>query len=299
MHSAMDHSQHTRFSDPGEFAELLADVAVDVESLSAVSRNVIVHYRASGHELPDHSRGDINSRWLERALAVDQSRHAAPLDRAREVTERVQGCCRDHTLFCVGALRHHGVPARSRVGFGGYFIEGWHHDHVIVEAWMNGRWRRFDSEVEEPPAALPSAHDIEWDEPGGSGFVTAAQAWAAHRRGDIDASKYGVDPLLPQFAGPRFIFDQVIHEVAHRFGDELLLWDAWGRMGELEEPVSDADARWLDEIAALLLASDRGDAGAEEELLTCYRADPGLHPGETIIQASPYGDPPMEVRLER
>ena len=106
-----------------------------------------------------------------------------------------------------------------------------------------------------------------------------------------------VDPTVPGLRGARFVFDEVIHEVAHRFGDELLLWDAWGRIGEPGAPVSEADADWMDAIAALLLAADAGDEAAERALLEQYRADDGLHPGPIVTQASPYGDPPLAISL--
>jgi hypothetical protein len=297
--AAMDHASHTPYSDPAAYAELVRAVPTEPTELAAVARNVIVHYRASGYELPQETRHEVNSRWVTQILAADQGRHPWPLDQPREVTSRVQGCCRDHTLFCVAAMREHGIPARSRVGFAGYFVEGWHHDHVIVEAWLDGRWRRFDAEVEEPRASLPTPTDIPPDRPGGSGFVTAAQAWTAHRRGEIDPETYGVDPAVPIFRGPRFVFDEVIYEVAHRLGDELLLWDAWGRIGEPGSPVTDQDARWLDDVAALLLAADAGDLDAEHRLRAMYRTDEGLHPGATVVQASPFGDDPIQVALER
>jgi hypothetical protein len=272
---------------------------IDPEALSAVARNIIVHYRASGHELPTETRGDINARWLEAILTADQSRHRKPFDHPRPPTERVQGCCRDHTLFCVGVLRSNGIPARSRVGFAGYFVDGWHHDHVIVEAWLDGRWRRFDPEVDTSRPALMAPMDIGDCGLDSTGFVTAAQVWLGYRRGDIDPDTYGVDPGVPIFRGKRFVFDEVIYEVAHRFGDELLLWDAWGRIGEPGSPVSDTDAQWLDEIADFLGAADAGDEGAERKLLQRYRNDSGLRPGATVIQASPYGDPPIEVQLDQ
>jgi transglutaminase superfamily protein len=297
MSAVIDHARHTPYSDPGRFAALVSALPVDPAALSAVSRNVIVHYRASGHELPDATRDEINARWVDRILAADQERHPWPLDRPREVTSRVQGCCRDHTLLCIAALRTHGIPARSRVGFAGYFVDGWHHDHVVVEAWLDGRWRRFDSEVEAPLQRLLSPTDIPSDSAEGCGFVTASQVWAAYRGGDLDPDTYGVDPDIPGLHGPRFVFDEVIYEVAHRFGDELLLWDGWGRMGELDAPVSEEDAAWVDEVAALLLAADEGDLEAEHRLLARYRADDGLHPGPTIIQASPFGADPVHVSL--
>ena len=297
--AAIDHARHTPYTSPGPYAALLEALPTSPDELSAVARNVVVHYRASGEVLPEATRGEVNSRWIAAMLAADQSRHPAPLGVARAVTDRVQGCCRDHTLLCVAALREHGIPARSRVGFAGYYVEGWHHDHVIVEAWLDGRWRRFDSEVEAALPGMPQPMDFSFDTAGGRGFVTAAAAWLAHRRGELDVSNHGVDPSMPLFAGERFVFDEVIYEVAHRFGDELLLWDSWGRIGVPGSPVSDDDAAWMDEVATMLIAADAGDVEVERRLLDRYRDDPGLRPGRTVMQHSPFGDDSVEVELHR
>ena len=104
---------------------------------------------------------------------------------------------------------------------------------------------------------------------------------------------------MPELLGERFVFDEVIYEVAHRFGDELLLWDFWGKIGEPGEAITESDAAWLDGIAALLLAADAGDLDAEQALLDQYRSDDGLHPGSRVRQGSPYGNPPIEVSLDR
>ena len=293
----VDHASHSRYSDPGEWVALVAAVPADPVGVSEVARNLIVHYRASGLPLPAETRDDVHSRRLERILALDQSRHATPLAEFREPMERVQGCCRDHTLFCVGVLRQHGVPARSRVGFAGYFHDDYHVDHVIVEAWLGDRWRRFDPELEEPRPGVEDPTDMGPSEPAGQGFVTAAEAWMAYRSGLIDPDRYGVDPDMPLFRGPRFLFDEVIYEVAHRFGDELLLWDCWGRMGVPGEPVSESDAGWLDEVVELVLAADGGDVEAEKRLHDRYRLDEGLRPGSTVMRASPFGEELVEVRL--
>lgn len=298
MQSVIDHSRHSAFSDPGRYGGLLTGLATDPAALSVVARNVIAHYRASGDVLPAKTRHEIDSRWLEVILAADQSRHPWPLSHDRPLPQRVQGCCRDHTLFCVGVLRSHGIPARSRVGFAGYFVEGWHHDHVIVEAWLDGRWRRFDAELDGPCPAVPDPTDIGPSRTDQLGFVTAAQVWAGHRRHELAPATYGVDPAIPALHGERFVFDEVIHEVAHRFGDELLLWDSWGRMAQPGDGLSEEAADWLDAIVALLLAADGGDLDAERELLRRYRSDEGLHPGSAVLQLSPFGDPAVRVRLD-
>ena len=201
--SIMPCTRRTRI--PSGTPRLLADVPTDPPALAAVARNVIVHYRASGHELPMATRDEINARWLEDILAADQGRHPWPLTEPREVTDRVQGCCRDHSLFCVGVLRSHGIAARSRVGFAGYFIDGWHHDHVIVETWLDDRWVRFDSEVDAPRPSLPTPMDIGPCRLDGTGFVTAAEAWVGlpprgDRRRHVRRRSGGArlpGPLLP------------------------------------------------------------------------------------------------------
>ena len=136
----IDYASHSAYSDPAGWAPLLAEVPAEPVRLSAVARNVIAHYRAQAEALPESTRDDIHLRWLDRILAADQSRHSGPLAAERPLAERVQGCCRDHTLFCVGALRQHGIPARSRVGFATYFHPDWNHDHVVVETWRGGGW---------------------------------------------------------------------------------------------------------------------------------------------------------------
>lgn len=293
------HRAQSRFSDPRRFAALLTPISPQPADLSTVARNVIVHYRASGHILPSDTRDDINLRWVERLLETDQDRHVAPLTVPRDATARAQGCCRDHTLLCVSALRAHGIPARSRVGFAGYFIAGWHHDHVIVEVWVGGQWQRFDPELGDPTPDVTTPTDMAWSSAQGRGFVSAANAWLAHRRGEIDPETFGVDPSIPVHRGPQFLFNEVIIEIAHRFGDELLLWDGWGRMGEPGTPVSDDDASWVDRVAELLAAADEGDSDAEHRVLEQYRRDDGLHPGTTVLQASPLSDDLMPVDISR
>jgi hypothetical protein len=55
--------------------------------------------------------------------------------------------CRHSALLACAALRHHGEPARVRVGFADYFRPGFHDDHWITEHWDGGRWRLMDPEL--------------------------------------------------------------------------------------------------------------------------------------------------------
>jgi hypothetical protein len=303
----VDHARHTPYSRPGKYAALLdealgchraADLATErvlLEMVSSLARNLVVHYRGSGHPLPAATQSDINLRWVEDILDTDQSRHGAPLRTVRAVTERVQGCCRDHSLLSVSALRQLGFPARSRVGFASYFAPAWFTDHVVAELWIGGRWVRFDPEIDGPGAALATPADL----PSGPGapFLTAAQAWLGHRDGSLDVSRFGVGEGL-NLSGDWFVHRYVIAEVAHRFGDELLLWDTWGAMSnDLSTAAPDA-ITLVDAVAGLLIAADQGDRDAEAELLARYLGDPRLHPGGTVRCLDPRGEV-AEVLLER
>lgn len=288
MPTAELYAQHSPYTDPGEFGALLDVLPTDPEELGVAARNVITHYR-SGFELPEERRDEVHSRWVRRILQTDQLRHPIPLLAGREYLERVFGCCRDHTLFCVATLRQHGMPARSRVGFAGYLMEDFFADHVVVEQWTGTRWRRFD------PEQSPDRDDFDMlDLPIGpqAPFVTAAEAWGEARAGRVDPRSYGIFPGSP-IGGMRFIRDYVIREVAHRQRDELLLWDQWGAM---TRPVEETE-EFIDEVAGLLLDADAGDAAAEAELEARYAEDDRLNPRSRVTQLSPYGMGAIDVQL--
>lgn len=284
MSTLDQYARHSAYSDPGPYAHRLDALPTDIRELTAVVRNVIVHYRGSGIAFAPDRLDEINSRWLERILAADERRFGVPLDVPRPEAERVPGCCRDHTLLTVAALRQRGVPARSRVGFASYFEKDFHHDHVVAEFWDGGRWVWVDAELDPANGWGFDPFDV----PRSTAFASAAEVWSAHRRGEIDVDRYGVSPDLP-LRGEWFAYDEVLIELAHRRGDELLLWDGWGAMAD---PVTGegGDFGLVDEIAALLLAADGGDDAAEDELARRYAADPRLHPGERVHCHSPTGN---------
>jgi hypothetical protein len=284
------YARHSPYTDPGRYRKLLAAVPTDLPGLSAVIRNVLVHYR-SGVPLAGDRLAEIDNRWVDRILATDQGRHPVPLGQPRANEQRVAGCCRDFTLLGVAALREHGLAARSRIGFAGYFVPGFWVDHVIAEVWNGDRWVFADLQldpadphwgfdVQDMPVTVGSAADP------APVFATAAQVWTGYRRGELDPQRYGVGPDVP-IGGPWFIRNYVLHELAHRQCEELLLWDAWGE--GTQATVEGTDVGLIDEVAALLLAADDGDAAAEEQLADRYRTDPRLRHDGSVLCISPRG----------
>lgn len=298
-------AQHTPYSDPGDLAGLLAAVPPDPATIGTAARNVIVHYREEQSVLPEGSRSDVNLRWLARTLATDQERHGTPLDRPRALTERVQGCCRDHALLACAVLRQHGIAARGRVGFARYFDDngaaGFAYDHVLVEARLGGpraRWVRFDPAIPAPREGLDTPLDL----PTGpdSPFPTAAEVWRSFRAGDVDPARFGAVPDTP-LRGPWFIQQYVLRDLAHRHGDELLLWDSWGAMTDPRTPLPEDVLTLTDQVADLTVAADAGAPGAEEQLTALYTTRAGLRPGATVRRHDPFSpqEPPVVEDLTR
>lgn len=281
-----DYARHSAYSDPGPHADLLRAVDPTPAATGAAACATIVHYRAGSPELTDAQRADIDQRWLAAILGTAVARQPGPLDAARDVTRQVAGCCRDHTLFSLGVLREHGVPARSRIGFAGYFNAPFFNDHVVVEHWdaVSERWVRWDPELPDDgtwgfdPRDMPTGPT--------SPFPTAGEVWRAIRAGEVDPASYGVDPGMPHLGGKDFVRGYVLLELAHRMRDEVLLWDVWGGtpddvpgVAELwaqeapddrGEPTSDELDVLADDVAALLVAADAGDAAAEAALAERY-----------------------------
>jgi hypothetical protein len=283
----MDYAIQTRFSDPGPYAGLYDALPDDVGGIAAMVRNLLIHYRAGGIEFTGERLAEIDNRWVSAILATDQKRNGTALATPREPIDRVVGCCRDYTLLFVSMARHKGIPARSRVGFGDYFVEGFNPDHVVAEYWNGDRWVMVDAELD--PADPKHPFDVA-DMPRGR-LRSAAEVWRGYRDGELDGDRFGVDPnpdLPLKLHGGWFIRNYVHYQLAHLNGDELLLWDNWGAMSDTLEG---ADVELTDRIADLMIASDNGDETATKEANDLYRTDPRLTFTGRSFVTSPAGGP--------
>ncbi|GAA1693954.1 transglutaminase-like domain-containing protein [Kribbella yunnanensis] len=288
----MDYALQTPYSDPGEFAHLFDALPDDIPAIGAVVRNLLIHYRGGGIEFTGDRLAEIDHRWVSSILATDEHRNGTALAVPREPFDRVVGCCRDYTLLFVSALRHKGIPARSRIGFAVYFGEGFNHDHVVAEYWNGDRWVMTDAQLD--PADDHPFNTL--DMPTGP-FVSAAEAWRDARAGRVDPDVYGVEPGVNvgglTLHGFWFIRTYVYYQLAHLMGEELLLWESWGDLGPT---FTEAEAVATDELAELLIAADNGDDAAWKELVNRY---PTLGPNGRTFLTSPSGRPHAWVELAK
>lgn len=277
------YARHSRLSDPGEQADFLARFPSEPAELGRVIRNLTAHYRATPG-IPEARLTEADTRWMSAILRRLRDASDAPLGEPRPLEARFVGCCRDDALLFVAAMREHGVPARSRVGFAPYFSPAFFHDHVIAEYWNGARWVRLDPELE------PSRYDFDTQDLPPEAFLTAAQVWQGIRAGGLDPTRFGVFPDAPDFLrGEGFIRRNLLLELAALNGMEVLLWDSWGLMDTPAEALTKDDLALLDEVAAALIADD-------DAALTRLSQDPRLTV-PPVLRSWPRSGGEVEVRL--
>ncbi len=245
----------SRVSDPGGHARRLDAMPADPARLVDAVSGLVLHQlfvRSLGITPDPDSVDDVDARTMEKILARILARDPAPLDVARPPERRFIGICRDYALLACAVLRHHGTPARARVGFATYFAPGFHDDHWVCEYASDGRWRLLDPELSPRVRAhfgiTFSPADVPRDQ-----FVTAGEAWRRLRRGAIDPATIGVKSV--GLHGAWFVAGNVLKDLAALNKREMLGWDYWGMSRAFSGPgatVSESAAARLDAVAAVI-----------------------------------------------
>lgn len=277
------YSQPARFTSPGNHSDALAGLPADLPALAEAAHGLIVHEhltRIYDFELAGERRASVHIRPVSRLLDQITAEDGRPLDVAREPSARVPGNCRHFTVFTVAALRAHGIPARARCGFGGYFGTGWYEDHWVCEYWdaEQGRWTLADAQIDDVQRKVfgigLNVLDVSRDD-----FLIAGDAWLRCRAGLADPGKFGVSHMKE--AGYWWIAANLLRDVAALNNVEMLPWDIWGEMlGPGEEP-DQAQIALFDQLAVLTTEADVGFA----ELAARYQSDPRLTVPASVFNA--------------
>jgi hypothetical protein len=274
------YSQPAGFTSPGNHAGALAGLPAGLAALTEVAHGLIVHEHMAGmygFELAQDRRASVHIRPVSRLLDQITGEDDRPLDVAREPSARVPGNCRHFTVLTVAALRAHGIPARARCGFGGYFGTGWFEDHWVCEYWdaTAGHWALADAQIDD---VQRKAFGVGFDvlDVSRDDFLVAGDAWLRCRAGLADPGKFGLSMLGE--AGYWWIADNLLRDVAALNNMEMLPWDVWGEMLRPNEEPDEAQAAFFDQLAVLTTDPDAGFA----ELTVRYRADPRLTVPPTV-----------------
>ncbi len=243
-------------TDPREQAGLFDDLPADIPALCEVVQGLLIHVfwaERYGRKLSEDAQHTLNVRPVDAKLALMRQASDLPLSRARPIEQRQVGNCRDFSTLLCAMLRHQGVPARARCGFGRYFLPGHYEDHWVCEYWNagEGRWMMVDAQLDAlQRQALGIAFDP-CDVPADQ-FWTGGKAWQVCRAGQANPDDFGIFDMH----GLWFIRGDLLRDLAALNKIELLPWDGWGLADQDEATLDASDLRLLDRVAALSLAGN-------------------------------------------
>ena len=243
-------------TDPRAHASLYEDLPKDVPGLVKVVQGLMVHIfwaRAYQLELSEARQAEVNLRPVPRKLARILELDPAPLYQSRQNVVKLVGNCRDFTVLTVSLLRSKDIPARSRCGFGTYFMPNHYEDHWVLEYWnaAQERWVWVDAQMDElQQNALKLPFDP-LDMPVGA-FVTGGKAWQMARRGEADPDCFGIF----EFKGMDFIKGNLLRDLLALNKFEVLPWDFWGLLNTPVAEMSAADLARLDQAAQICHAAE-------------------------------------------
>lgn len=264
-------TQQGRMSDPGAHISLFENLPTSIADLVKLVQGVTIHVfwaERYGLRVPPERMDELQLRYMERRLARTLELDARLLTEPRPLDKKLLGNCRDHSLLLASMLRHQGIPARARCGFGAYFMPDHFEDHWVAEYWTDSqnRWVLVDAQLDALQRDVLKIDFDPLDVPRDQ-FIVGGKAWQMCRSGEQDAEKFGIFDMH----GLGFVRGNLLRDVASLNKMELLPWDCWGVIlaEQLDTP---DDLSLLDEVASLSAA----DVPDFEALRSYYESEPRL-----------------------
>jgi hypothetical protein len=239
----------------GRHESALRELPASVPELMETVQGLLIHRDLTWmYDVPrsDAHVATSNLRSVERILDHLLA-DGRPITEARQPAERVGATCRDFTVLTLAALRAHGVPARARCGFGGYFPGDTMMDHWVAEYRRDGRWVLADAQIDGRQRAEWGI-DFDTADVPRDAFVVAGLAWQRCRAGQDDPNRYGLS-AVDEF-GDWWIAANLVRDVAALADLELLPWDVWGVMPEPADEITPELVELFDELAAITTDPD-------------------------------------------
>lgn len=277
-------------SDPAVNADLLAGLPSEIPALVECVQGNLLHIfwaERYGVKLTNEQKGGVQVRTAAERLRRIHAANPAPLSVARPPDQRSVGNCRDFTLLTVSLLRRQGIPARSRCGFGTYFLPDHYEDHWVAEYWDGGRWVQVDAQLDR---LQQDALKIDFDplDVPHDRFLNGGRAWKLCREEGVDPEKFGIFDMH----GLWFVAGDLLRDLAALNKMELLPWDCWGVLLEDHYTASEEALALLDRAAAMALVDN-----------TQFDAMQALYAGSDrlrvppVIASFPTGPTPVQITL--
>lgn len=237
----------------GSLARLFDPLPANARSLGRIVQGLVLHkYMAAayGVQLPASREDESHIRHVEEMLDQILAYDNCSLSIARTAEKRLAGVCGHFTVLLVAMLRHKGIPARERAGFGAYFNAPYFEEHVLCEYWNDAenRWVLLDTQFDDVwQDALKPRHDV-FDVPRDQ-FLTASAAWTLCRTGKSDPKLFGI--CNGNLRGLWFIAAELVRDIAALNKMEVLVWDVWGAMPKPNAELDDEQIAFFDHLAEL------------------------------------------------
>ena len=278
-------------TDPGEHSALLMGLPAEIPALAKIGQKNLLHIfwaERYGQVLDEARKAEVGIRRASTMLGCIKAKDDRLLTVSRPPDKRLIGNCRDFTVMMCTLLRHQGIPARARCGFGTYFLPDHYEDHWVAEYWNaeEQRWVLVDAQLDDFQVAILGVRFDPCDVPRDQ-FVTGGAAWQMARSGKADPDSFGIFDMH----GLWFIRGNLIRDMAAFSKMELLPWDWWGLM-LAEDAQSEGNLAFLDHVAELALAGNEAFA----EIRALYEDDPRLRV-PPIITSFPAGPEPQTVDI--
>lgn len=267
------YTQQSVTTDPGEYVHLYADLPSDIPALCTVTQNMLLHVfwiPAYGVEISEERKKEVNIRTVAGMLARIAELDDQPITVARTPEKRLVGNCRDFTVFLCSMLRHKGIPARARCGFGRYFTPGKYEDHWVCEYWSadKKKWVQVDAQLDSIQIRTLKIDFNPCDVPRDK-FLNGGTVWKGCRTGDIDPELCGIFEMK----GLWFVRGDLVRDCMALNKLEVLPWDGNDLMGGPEKQVTEKEYTLLDRIADLATAGNE----SFNELRALYDSTAALH----------------------
>lgn len=228
------HSPMTYLPDTPEIKTLIEELPDTVPEIAKIVQNTLLHIfwvERYGEKVSEERSKEVNIRSAADILRRAYELKPEKLIDKRKLSEKVIGNCRDFTVLSVALMRHKGIPARARCGFGAYFstpdMKLQYMDHWVVEYWNKNRWVMVDSQLDDfQSEALKIDFDPLNVPP--NRFITGGAAWRMCRKEGANPDTFGINEM----SGLGFIMGDMIRDLAALDKVPLLPWDCWGLMLE-------------------------------------------------------------------
>jgi hypothetical protein len=251
------YARQGQVSDPGEYAHHLDALPDDLPGIITAIQGVMLHLHWAtryGVTLNRVRKEEVNLRSVRDRLAKIFELQDTPLTEPRPLSKKTAGTCRDFTLLLTSILRHQGIPARARAGFGTYFTPGHFEDHWVCEYWHaeENRWVMVDPQLDALQCEALSIDFDPLDMPR-TKFVTGGQAWQRCRAKRVDPNRFGIFNMR----GLDFVKGDLIRDFLALNKIEILPWDNFKLIAKSFRDMNAEEKDLMDRLARISSGEDQ------------------------------------------